>query len=220
MQGRLDQAGARVHRRPMELLRHTRFAVLAGALVLAGSSAVDVGKTSDGESARRAEAAHPDDCVGPNEAVGNNINGLCVKMLPAETMSGVVVLAFEERSFLRDETGMPNPSDPRRSLDPLEIGNAFYGQISGKRPDASAVAVRLTFEGRRSRLPWVIDCDGSRHYMFVVDRLHSARYLGGLAEPEAGMRVPARSEKATFTRSGEGGVIAWLEDEAIKRCGK
>lgn len=102
----------------------------------------------------------------------------CHRMTPAKLMSGVWVTAFEEATFIPDERTVPAPDDPRRFGDEIELDSETALQLAGNpRGSGHADAFLLTFVGRRTFDPW-FDCYGMPHFLYVVEQLHTARYVG------------------------------------------
>jgi hypothetical protein len=205
----------------MDWLRHARFAVLAGALALAGSSLADMRKPLDGGSALQfepfadAEAQHEKDpCARREKGAWHRSVVHCEEMLPLETISGVLVIAFEERSFFPGETQIPDRNDPRRYHSEPEIDHLLLANLPGQAWTNGAVL--MTFQGRRTRYPYYIDCEGHRAYTYVVHDLYSARYLGPVGKPDPSYfhRKPTKP----FPFSGEGGKIGEMEKETAKGC--
>ena len=143
-------------------------------------------------------------------------------------MTGIWVTGFEASEFLPGAhsirevpefwTALKANALPRNDFD-LEVDSARVEHLSGRKLAGGSIyeAFVVTFDGRRTRYPLGVDCYGGRHYSVVADRLHEARYLGVM--PPAG-KVPRPSELPphTIKRSGEGGVIGRLEEEAIAHC--
>jgi len=146
--------------------------------------------------------------------------GHCEEMLPAQPIVGVLVLGFEEASFFPGATTIPDPNDPRRYRVELEIDVdrvTALAELAGSIPERpSYQAYRVRFTGRRTRYPLNIDCDGGRTYVFIADRVHEARYLGAMPDPDLDLLTP-RSD-TPFARSGEGGKIGQMEDQALAAC--
>jgi hypothetical protein len=132
-------------------------------------------------------------------------------------ISGVWVNGFEESSFFPDATSIPDRNDPRRYRVELHASRDQFFKSREQYPAPSYLAFRVTFLGRRTRHPYDIDCEGGRYYFFVPDWMLSVRYLGPIADPDRPVRRTAPYKP--FKRSGEGGVIRELEDEALARCG-
>jgi hypothetical protein len=135
-------------------------------------------------------------------------------------MSGVYVTGFEEASFFAGDTVIPDRNDARRYLVSLNINPERMGGLANWPPPTGREydAFALTFIGRRTRYPTVIDCHGGRWYVIDVLGVEAARFLGPIADPDY-----APSEEGPphqpFERSGEGGVIAEMEEAALARCG-
>lgn len=145
--------------------------------------------------------------------------GHCEEMLPPTTVSGVWITGFEESSFFPGATVLPDRNDERRFRIDLEVDGERIERLLGRKlenPEYHAIA--LAFVGRRTKYPVAIDCYGGRYYVFVADTVKKARYLGVMANPD---RPPLPSERPPyepFKRSGEGGVIAQMEEEALANC--
>lgn len=143
--------------------------------------------------------------------------GHCREMTPPRRITGVWVIAFEERSFLVGETRVPDPNDPRRYEDEIEmdIGEAF--RLARRPPaDAHGDAYLLTFIGRRTRDPTSVDCTGVAAFGFVVDRLLGAKYLGPMRPLDVDA-LKARALRMTVARR-HGGVWGQMEEKAIETC--
>jgi hypothetical protein len=210
----------------MEIFRLARLSVLAGALMLAGSSLADMRKPLDGGSPLQYEpfpeaaAQHATDPCARLEKGAWHLSAVhCSEMMPVETISGVLITGFEERSFFPGESRVPDRNDPRRYKSEPEMDDLLIETLPG-RPDAPYVAVLMTFRGRRTRYPFLIDCEGRRAYTYVVDRMVSARYIGTIADPDAAtIRSWGRSSKP-FPFSGEGGRIAEMEKAQAEKCAR
>jgi hypothetical protein len=145
--------------------------------------------------------------------------GHCEEMLPPATVTGVWVTGFEESSFFPGEAALPDRNDDRRYRIELEVDRDRIARLLGQKlegPDYHAVA--LSFVGRRMKYPSSIDCYGGRYYVFVADKVEKVRYLGVMADPDRPPLPSAGSPYKPFKRSGEGGVIARLEEEALANC--
>lgn len=151
--------------------------------------------------------------------------GHCTEMLPAQRITGVWVTGFEESSFFPGNTALPDRNDPRRFRITLEVNADRVGEMAGRgsadfrrTTDPGYQAYALTFVGRRTRHPLIIDCDGGREYVFIADRIESSRHLGLIANPDLPQPRGEGEPRRPFQRSGEGGVIAQLEEAALARC--
>ena len=145
--------------------------------------------------------------------------GHCEEMLPPTTVSGVWITGFEESSFFPGATILPNRNDERRYRINLEVNEERIARLVHRKldgPDYHGIAV--TFVGRRTKYPIAIDCYGGRHYVFVADTVKKARYLGVMADPDRPPLPSQRPPYEPFKRSGEGGVIAEMEEEALAGC--
>jgi hypothetical protein len=144
----------------------------------------------------------------------------CETMGAPETLSGVFIIAFEERSFIVGATALPDPSDPRRYANEIDLEPSIVFRFAGAEPKSPlGDAYALTFLGRRTRDPIFVDCQGQPSFGYVVDRLLTARHLG--SEPR-GAHIPTPAEirsEPVRVRKIHGGVWGRLEDEAIVRCG-
>lgn len=145
--------------------------------------------------------------------------GHCKAMTSAEPMSGVLVLAYEESSFFPGDTGIPDSRDLRRFITDTEADFESVYRKSDVMPSSpGGDAYLLSFIGRRTRDPNVVDCQGRPWHTFVVDRLLSARYLGPMAPLPVG-ELSGESRPVTVAVRHGG---AWGEEEkkAIKNCGR
>lgn len=143
--------------------------------------------------------------------------GHCSEMLPPQKMAGVWVTGFEESSFFPDATSIPDRNDPRRYMINLEIDNERIATLVGRDiEDSEYHAIALTLVARRTKYPSSIGCDGRRAFSIVAYRIVDARYLGTVGNPDRPTRSIARYEP--FKRSGEGGVVGRMEDEALALC--
>lgn len=145
--------------------------------------------------------------------------GHCEEMLLPNTISGVWITGFEESSFFPGETVPPDRNDERRYRMDLEVDRERIERLLLRKLEGSEYyAIALTFVGRRTRYPVAIDCYGGRHYGFVADTVKKVRYLGIMANPD---RPPLPSERPSykpFKRSGEGGVVAKMEEQTLANC--
>ena len=145
--------------------------------------------------------------------------GHCEAMTRPEKMSGVWVTAFEENDFFRDTSIMPSSKDRRRNSTYIEVDQTKVHRLARVKPSSGdGDAYLLSFIGRRTRDPFLVDCQGTPSFVFVVDHLLSARHLGfmdSLSRQE--YRDDFKSRPVTVTRQHRG---RWghLEKEAIKRC--
>lgn len=141
----------------------------------------------------------------------------CTRMAPPERMTGVWITGFEEMSFIRGATAMPDRNHPQRYRNEIEIDATQVEQMMGRPPGMGYTAVAITFIGRRSLYPYLITCDGQRSYSYVVTRLDSARYLGLIADPDP-PPLPSQRPPPTFRPTGASGELGRLEAEAVARC--
>lgn len=143
--------------------------------------------------------------------------GHCRPMTAPQRIRGVWITAFEELSFLKGETRVPDPNDPRRYVDMIEFDRASAIHMAGRQPsNPNGEAYLLTFIGRRTRDPVGVDCLGDATFGYVVDRLLSVRYLGPV-RPFDINAMKARARQQTVTHR-HGGVWGQLEERAIKDC--
>lgn len=145
-------------------------------------------------------------------------SGHCEAMLPAREMKGVWVTAFEESSFFPGASAIPDPDDPTRFATEIELDSDRIVRRIGKPPaGAHGDAIWLRFIGRRMRDPYMVDCQGTPAWVFVVDRLLDARYLGAMAPAER--LTPEIAQRRTVTVSvRHGGKWGAKEAEAVERC--
>lgn len=141
----------------------------------------------------------------------------CARMTSPEHMTGVWITGFEELSFVRGATAMPDRNDPQRYRSELEIDSTEVRRLIGREFDPGYNAIAVTFIGRRTLYPNYIDCYGRRSYTYTVDRLDSARYLGLIADADP-PPLPTQQPLPHFTPSGEGGEIGRLEAQAAAFC--
>lgn len=138
--------------------------------------------------------------------------GHCEPMLPSEKMQGVFVTAFEERSFFPDATAMPDPDDPTRYATEIELDRDQIARRIGREPAGSnADAIWLRFVGRRMRDPYHVDCYGTPYWVFVVDRLLEARFLGEMKPARWPTPEEVRRRPVTVAVRHKG---RWGEEEA------
>ncbi len=224
----LDAAPGMRDARPMARSALLSCGLLAGALMLAGCGSADPREPLDGglllqldASAEEADIRAAQSSWRRERGGWHMSMGHVEEMLPLETISGVWVTGFEETSFFPSATAMPDRNDPHRYMQEIEVDHAKVEAFTG-RPDPKGGyrAILLTFEGRRTRYPEFVGCDGTRSYGFVVYRVHSARDLGEMHDPDRPpVPKPDAPRGTPFKRSGEGGVTAERETEAMKRCG-
>jgi hypothetical protein len=163
----------------------------------------------------------PDPCLRREKTGWHYSVGHCLAMAPMERMSGVWVTAFEESGFIPGATTIPDPNDPRRFAQELELDDRKIVKLTGPTPMGGhsyhGEAYLVTFVGRRTSDPYGVGCDGIPQFSVVVDRLMSARHLGPLGP---GFSIEAlQSRPVTVTRRHEG---KWgeLEQEAMEKCAK
>ena len=146
--------------------------------------------------------------------------GHCREMSDPEEMTGVWITGFEMSSFFRGSTAVPSITDWKRPITMLEIDAERVSRMVDHEFDGpESHAVVLTIVGRRTKYPIDRDCFGGRHYAIVADRVERTQYLGRLADEL--IDVPLASELppyVPFKRSGEGGIIGQMEEEALARC--
>lgn len=198
-----------------------RISILAAALLLTACGSSD-GAPLDGGSPLRFERdpeavalMKNDPCWRREKGAWHSSVGHCREMTPSKRMTGVFVLAFEERSFFPNKTAIPDANDPLRFTHEIELD---YDAV-GKYAPASAAsengdAFLLTFIGRRTRDPYSVDCQGLPQYTTVVDRLISARYIG----PMGPFDVERLKALPTTVSVRHDGRLGELEAEAVKRC--
>jgi len=184
------------------------------------SQSLDGGYTLSRSHGAEGDKIMADDPCWRREKGGWHLSvGHCEEMLPPGTVSGVWITGFEESSFFPGATVLPDRNDERRfridlEVDPEHIARLLDRKLEG--PEYHGIA--LTLVGQRTKYPVAIDCYGGRHYAFVAGRVKKARYLGIMANPD---RPPLPSERPPyepFKRSGEGGVIAEMEEETLANC--
>jgi hypothetical protein len=134
-----------------------------------------------------------------------------------QVLSGVWVTGFEESSFFPGDTTIPGRNDPRRYRLELLPSREQVDRFRDQTPKRGYAAFSITFLGRRTKHPVNIDCEGAHSYFFIPDWIIRTRYLGPIADPD--FPVPNHEPYKPFKRSGEGGVIRQIEDEALARCG-
>jgi hypothetical protein len=146
--------------------------------------------------------------------------GHCEDMTDRTTIDGVWVTAFEERSFFPGLRERPDPRDPRRYAVEIELDEeAVFSGVAGRERSPHGEAVYIRFAGRRTRDPVAVDCYGAPYFVFVVDRLIEARYLGPVEPlPPGWWEQLARSPPDATVRRIHGGRWGALEAEAIERC--
>jgi hypothetical protein len=144
--------------------------------------------------------------------------GHCEPMLSAQEMQGVVVTAFEELSYFPGRTTIPHPDDPSRYTQEIEFDTRRLEPFAAELPQGGFGDVYLLrFVGRRMRYPYLVDCQGTPHFVTVVDRLISIRPLGtmGAARPIDEEEERARPVTVRRRHAGRWGE---LEAEAVERC--
>ncbi|HEY0043773.1 MAG TPA: hypothetical protein VGB62_04405 [Allosphingosinicella sp.] len=133
-------------------------------------------------------------------------------MLPPERMSGVMVLAFEERSFFPRASARPDTNDPWRFVNEIMIARDDLERL-GQYAHPDGTAFHLTFIGRRSREP-DYSCNGIPYFSFEAKQLLSVRYLGAMGDYDsAGMGK--RMDRLAARLRGTGGAA---QAKAIARC--
>jgi hypothetical protein len=142
----------------------------------------------------------------------------CERLLPAERTTGVLVVAFEERSFFPGRTTMPDPNDPLRYTHEIEFDERRLDPAARSVPQGPhGNAYVLTFVGRRMRDPYFVGCDGIAYFTSAVDRLISVRPLGAMAAGRPIDVAETLARPATVERR-HGGRWGDRESEAIARC--
>jgi hypothetical protein len=144
--------------------------------------------------------------------------GHCEAMLPAREMEGVWVTAFEESSFFPGPARMPAPNDPTRYATGIELDGERVLRAAGHKPEgAHGDALWLRFVGRRTRDPYHVDCFGTPYWVFVVDRLLEARFLGEMKPARWPTPEEARRRPPTVAVRHKG---RWGEEEAkaVEHC--
>jgi hypothetical protein len=145
----------------------------------------------------------------------------CETMGPPGRMSGVFVTAFEERSFFPGATAIPAPDDKLRYASELELVPSILYRFAGAEPRGRyGDAYAVSFVGRRTRDPYFVDCGGNADFLYVVDRLVTARFLGPVPPPPGTIEQwteRMRDQPVTVTVC-HGGNWGRLEAEALKRC--
>jgi hypothetical protein len=144
--------------------------------------------------------------------------GHCEPMLPQMEMRGVLVTAFEERSYFPGIDSIPDPNHPGRAGTEIELdGEGLIQRIGIEPSSVHGDAISLRFIGRRTRDPWSVDCFGTPSWVFVVDRLIEARYLGPMSPATWLTPEMARARPVTVTVRHRG---RWGEEErkAVERC--
>jgi hypothetical protein len=140
--------------------------------------------------------------------------GHCEAMSSPEPMTGVWVTAFEESSYFPGVTALPDPNDPLRFTQAIELDESQVERLAGPVDDRNANAYLLSFVGRRTRDPYSVDCRGTPYFSVVVDRLIDARHLGPMG-PFSVEGMMARTGRVERRHSGRWGQ---LEAEAIEHC--
>lgn len=134
-------------------------------------------------------------------------------------MTDVWVTGFEESSFFLGSTTIPDSNDVRRYRLELEVDGKQVEKLARQKVDHTPYrAFILTFAGRRTRYPVAIDCYGGQYYVFVAHHIEAATYRGPMRHPYLQPRLSEREPLEPFKRSGEGGVIAAMEEEALASC--
>lgn len=146
--------------------------------------------------------------------------GHCEEMGPQAEMSGVYVAGFEEKSYFPDAAAIPDPYDRRRHTIHLELDEERLRRKAGPvRARGYPAVYRVTFAGRRTRYPVSVDCYGNPHFVFVADRLMSARYLGTMGAWNAERALALAKLRQKQVRRRHGGRWGELEQRAIESCG-
>jgi hypothetical protein len=170
-------------------------------------------RPSRGAEADKLRADDP--CSRQEKGGWHSSMGHCEEMLPPQPMTGVFVMGFEENSFFPGATTIPDRNDSRRYRLELEVDPARVRELAGRKLNGPTYqAYRLKFTGRRTRFPVFILCSGDRGYVFIADQVDEAQYLGAMADPDLSAPPPDK----TFKRSGQGGKIRKMEDEALASC--
>jgi hypothetical protein len=179
-----------------------------------GGSNLDRNLTKEDEESLRANPCWRKERGGWHHGIAH-----CKPMGPSERIEGVFVTAFEEMSFIPGPPAIPDPDDPRRYSNEVELVPDMVYRFAGARPGGRhGDAFALTFIGRRTRDPYSVDCDGVPAFVYVVDRLLTARYLG--PEPRA-PHFPTRAElrarpvRVEVRHRGEWGR---QEAKALEQC--
>jgi hypothetical protein len=206
----------------------SRGAMLGLALILAGGcEARDEDRSLDGGAPLRdaydAEAAGSmasQPCWRRERGRWHHSVGHCETMAPRATIEGLWVTAFEENSFFPGETHLPDPRDPRRYSSEIELDDDAVFRAIGRKPgDPSGEAVYLRFSGRRTRDPLMVDCYGGAYFVYVVDRLIEARYVGAMRPfPPGYWQWLARNQPPASVKRVHQGRWGKLEAEAVERC--
>lgn len=141
----------------------------------------------------------------------------CTRMASPERMTGIWITGFEEQSFIPNATALPDPNDPRRYRNEIELDHAQVRRLMGREFGNGYSAIAISFIGRRTLYPYNIGCSGQPYYTYTVDRLDSARYLGLMPDGEMPQRPPPTMARP-IPRSTDP-VLRRLEDEAAAHCG-
>jgi hypothetical protein len=181
---------------------------------------LDGGRPLDFDDRLGADLKH-DPCRRREKSGWHYSVGHCLAMAPMGRMSGVWVTAFEETSFIPGATAVPDPNDPRRFAQELELDDRKIVKLTGPMPlgghSYHGEAYLVTFVGRRTRDPYDVGCDGIAQFSVVVDRLMSARYLGPLGH---GFSVKALESRPVTVARRHDGKWGELEQEAVERCAR
>jgi hypothetical protein len=181
---------------------------------LDGGTPLRFDESSEGENLVARDSCWRRERGGWHHSVGH-----CEPMTAPATAEGVWINAFEEMSFIRGARERPDPRDPRRYASEIELDSDALYRGLGREPDSrNGEAVYLRFTGRRTREPYFVDCRGTPSFVYVVERVIEARFLGAMAPlPKTWWREladrPASVKRVHEGRWGE------LEAEAVERCG-
>ncbi|HET9640615.1 MAG TPA: hypothetical protein VFP12_15555 [Allosphingosinicella sp.] len=156
-----------------------------------------------------------DECARRERGGWHRSTGHCEPMLPAREMKGVFITAFEERSFFEGDESLPDGNDPRRFGNEIELSPEEFARVAESPPPGlGSAAYLLTFVGRRMREPYFVNCDGTPDFVWVVERLRTARYLG----PGKRFDVKAMLARPVTVAVRHKGRWGKEEAEAVLRC--
>ena len=160
------------------------------------------------------------DCFWRREKGGWHASvGHCKEMLPPEEMAGVFVTGFEERSYFPGAGTIPDPYDPRRLITELEVEQAKLDREAGAVPrNGYPAAYLLKFVGRRTRDPIHVDCYGDPYFVFIADRIISARRLGKVGKWEMEVALKRRPPPNGPVKRRHRGRWGELETQADQHC--
>jgi hypothetical protein len=160
-------------------------------------------------------------CLRREKRGWHHSTGHCQAMLPPQRMSGVWTTGFELSSFFPGDTTIPAPNDWRSGTVYIELNeDRVYRVADAKRPDQGYHAYLVTFVGRRTRDPELVDCQGMSNHTVVVYRMESARYLGAMAEMDGPTYSNELRARPVTVTQRHGGRLGELEREAVERCTK